>query len=71
MQCGGPAYWAIALSLVPLTAVVSSVSAAWLTRKYRLKAAAGRRLPKGEVRARSATRPAAEPSESLPAPKAA
>lgn len=49
VPCGGPAYWAIALSLIPLTAAVSAAAAVWLTRKYTLKAAAHRELPKGEV----------------------
>lgn len=49
VSCGGAAYWAIALSLVPLTAVVSAAAATWLTRKHNLKEAAGRSLRKGEV----------------------
>lgn len=50
MDCGGAAYWAIALALVPVTAAVSAGAAAWLTRKHNLKAAAGRSLRKGEAR---------------------
>jgi len=51
VPCGGPAYWGIALSLVPLTGLASAIAAAWLTRKYTLKAVARRELPRGEVRA--------------------
>lgn len=50
VKCGGAAYWAIALALVPVTGAVSAGAAAWLTRKHNLKAAAGRSLRKGEVR---------------------
>jgi hypothetical protein len=49
VDCGGAAYWAIALALVPVTAAVSACAAVWLTRKHNLKAAAGRSLRKGEV----------------------
>lgn len=49
VKCGSAAYWAIALSLVPLTGAVSAVAATWLTRKHNLKEAAGRSLRKGEV----------------------
>ena len=50
VDCGGAAYWAVALALVPVTGAVSAGAAAWLTRKHNLKAAAGRSLRKGEAR---------------------
>lgn len=58
VRCGSVAYWAIALSLVPITGAVSAVAARWLTRKYNTKVAAGRSLRKGEVR--RACRPVAQ-----------
>ena len=50
MPCGSAAYWAITLSLVPLTAVVSLASALILVRNYNYKTRGGHDLPVGEVR---------------------
>ncbi len=50
VRCGSAAYWAIALSLVPLTGVVSLASALLLVRNYKFKTRGGHDLPVGEVR---------------------
>ena len=50
VHCGGAAYWAITLSLVPLTGAVSLASAWVLVRNYDYKTRGGHDLPVGEVR---------------------
>ena len=50
VRCGSAAYWAITLSLVPLTGAVSLVSAWVLVRNYSYKTRGGHDLPIGEVR---------------------
>ncbi len=50
VRCGGIAYWAITLSLVPLTGAVSLASAWVLVRNYDYKTRGGHDLPVGEVR---------------------
>lgn len=50
VACASLAYWAISLSLVPLTIWVSWATAFVLVRNYEAKVAAGRPLAVGEVR---------------------
>ena len=50
VRCGSVTYWAIALSLVPLTGAVSLASALVLVRNYNFKTRGGHDLPVGEVR---------------------
>ena len=50
--CGSAAYWAVTLSLVPLTGIVSLASALILVRNYNYKTRGGHDLPVGEVRRR-------------------
>ena len=50
VRCGGAAYWAITLGLVPLTGAVSLVIAWVLVRNYGYKTRGGHDLPVGEVR---------------------
>ena len=50
VTCGSAAYWAITLSLVPLTAMVSLATALVLVRNYKYKTRGGHDLPVGEVR---------------------
>lgn len=47
--CGSPAYWAISLSLVPLTLLTSAITAVVLVEKHNAKNAAGQIMPAGEV----------------------
>ena len=49
VRCGSAAYWAIALSLVPLTGAVSAASALVLVRNYNRKTRGGHDLAVGEV----------------------
>lgn len=49
LRCGSPAYWAISLSLVPLTLLTSAITAVVLVKKHNAKNAAGQIMPAGEV----------------------
>ena len=49
LRCGSPAYWAVSLSLVPLTLLTSAITAVVLVKKHNAKKAAGQIMPAGEV----------------------